>query len=87
MCRVLGSVQFSAVAAGYRALLAWLWVFGRLVLVGVGGAGVGGVGLARFLAGEGVVMVEVDGPDCKARRWQGRSDSVDAEAAARAALA
>lgn len=32
-------------------------------------------------------MVEVDRPDRKARRWQGKSDPVDAEAAARAALA
>lgn len=31
-------------------------------------------------------MVEVDRPDRKARRWQGKSDPVDAEAAARAAL-
>jgi len=85
--RVLGSAQFAADAAGYRALLAWLRAFGTLLLVGVEGTGVYGAGLARLLASENVVMVEVDRPDRKARRWQGKSDPVDAEAAARAALA
>jgi transposase len=84
--RVLGSAQFAADAAGYRALLAWLRGFGQLLLVGVEGTGVYGAGLARFLTGEGVPMVEIDRPDRKARRWQGKSDPVDAEAAARAAL-
>ena len=32
-------------------------------------------------------LVEVDRPDRKTRRWQGKSDPVDAEAAARAAQA
>ncbi|MGA9857693.1 MAG: IS110 family transposase [Solirubrobacteraceae bacterium] len=85
--RVLGSAQFAADAAGYRALLAWLRGFGALVLVGIEGTGVYGAGLARFLRTKGVAMVEVDRPDRKARRWQGKSDPVDAEAAARAALA
>jgi transposase len=85
--RVLGSAQFVADAAGYRALLAWLRAFGTLVLVGVEGTGVYGAGLARFLGEQGVAMVEIDRPDRKARRWQGKSDPVDAEAAARAALA
>jgi transposase len=85
--RVLGSEQFPATGAGYRALLGWLRGHGRLVLVGVEGTGVYGAGLARVLTVEGVPVVEVDRPDRKARRWQGKSDPVDAEAAARAALA
>lgn len=85
--RVLGSAQFVADAAGYAALLSWLRTFGVLVLVGVEGTGVYGAGLARYLQAHGVPLVEVDRPDRKARRWQGKSDPVDAEAAARAALA
>jgi transposase len=85
--RVLGSAQFPATAVGYAALLGWLRSFGTVVLVGVEGTGVYGAGLARFLAGQGVAMVEIDRPDRKTRRWQGKSDPVDAEAAARAALA
>jgi len=84
--RLLGSAQFAADPAGYRALLAWLQGWGTLQLVGVEGTGVYGAGLARFLAEQPVAMVEVDRPDRKARRRQGKSDPVDAEAAARAAL-
>jgi transposase len=85
--RVLGSAQCPATAGGYAALLAWLRVFGTLVLVGIEGTGAYGAGLARHLTAEGVTMVEVDRPDRKTRRWQGKSDPVDAEAAARTALA
>jgi transposase len=85
--RVLGSAQFPATAYGYAALLAWLSGFGNLTLVGVEGTGVYGAGLARFLDRHNVPVVEVDRPDRKTRRWQGKSDPVDAEAAARAALA
>jgi len=85
--RVLGSAQFTADGAGYAALLNWLRGFGRLVLVGIEGTGVYGHGLARFLQDRQVPLVEVDRPDRKARRFQGKSDPVDAEAAARAALA
>ena len=68
-------------------MLAWLGTLGRLERVGVEGSGVYGAGLARFLQSAGVELVEVDRPDRKTRRWQGKSDPVDAEAAARAAQA
>lgn len=85
--RVLGSAQFPTDRAGYRALLAWLRTFGGILVVGIEGTGAYGAGLARVLAAAGVPMVEVDRPDRKARRRQGKSDPIDAEAAARAALA
>ncbi|MEX5713912.1 IS110 family transposase [Parafrankia sp. FMc6] len=85
--RLLGSAQFPATAAGYGQLLDWLRGFGTLVKVGVEGTGAYGAGLARHLAAAGVTVVEIDRPDRKARRWQGKSDPVDAEAAARATLA
>ncbi|MEU6760873.1 IS110 family transposase [Streptomyces sp. NPDC046685] len=85
--RELGARQFPATPVGYRALLAWLNSLGALVLVGIEGTGVYGAGLARLLAEENVRTVEIDRPDRKARRWQGKSDPVDAYAAARAALA
>ena len=55
-------------------------------LVGVEGTGSYGAGLTRFLTTADVAVVEVDRPDRKARRARGKSDPVDAEAAARAAL-
>lgn len=85
--RVLGTEQFPATAAGYRALLSWMRRFGCLGRVGVEGTGVYGAGLARLLHDEGVEVIEVDRPDRKARRFQGKSDPIDAIAAAKAALA
>ena len=85
--RVLGSQQFPATAAGYAALLAWMRGFGRLLRVGVEGTGAYGAGLARLLRDEGVDVSEVDRPDRKTRRFQGKSDPIDAIAAAKTALA
>jgi transposase len=83
--RLLGHRQFPATAAGYTALLAWLGSFGQLVLVGVEGTGSYGAELAAHLHQAGVAVVEVDRPDRAARRRDGKSDPLDAEAAARAA--
>jgi transposase len=58
-----------------------------LVAVGVEGTGAYGAGLARVLTAAGVVVVEVDRPDRKTRRLVGKSDPVDAYAAAAAVLA
>ena len=85
--RLLGDAEFAATAAGYRSLLGWLAAFGRLVKVGVEGTGTYGAGLARHLADKGVEVIEVDRPDRKTRRRQGKSDPIDAIAAARAVLA
>ena len=83
---LLGIESFSVDAAGYRSLLSWLLGFGPVVRVGVEGTGSYGVGLARHLHANGVVVVEVDRPDRQKRRRLGKSDPIDAEAAARAAL-
>jgi transposase len=56
------------------------------VAVGVEGCGSWGAGLARFLAANGVRVVEVNRPNRQNRRLRGKSDPVDAEAAARAVL-
>lgn len=82
----LGIESFPANTAGYGDLLAWLRSFGELDAVGVESTGAWGAGLGRHLAGAGVRVVEVDRPDRKARRMEGKSDPVDAEAAARAVL-
>src|SRR3954452_3720103 len=84
--RLLGDAEFTATAIGYQQLRAWLTGFGRLVKVGVEGTGTYGAGLARFLAEPGGGVVEVDRADRKTRRRQGKSDPIDAIAAARAVL-
>ena len=83
---LLGIESFATDAAGYRSLLSWLLGFGPVIRVGVEGTGSYGVGLARHLHANGIVVVEVDRPDRQKRRRLGKSDPIDAEAAARAAL-
>jgi transposase len=84
---MLGCKQFPATAAGYTALLAWLTGLGCLVRVGIEGTSSYGAGLVTVLRAAGICVVEVDRPDRSTRRRQGKSDPLDAEAAARAVLA
>ena len=83
---LLAHQQFPASTSGYCGLLNWLRTFGDVSVVGVEGTGAYGAGLARYLASQDVPVVEVDRPDRKARRATGKSDPLDAESAARAAL-
>ncbi len=85
--RVLGTEQFPTTRTGFIALLKWMRGLGTVKKVGVEGTGAYGAGLARFLAEANITVIEVDRPDRKTRRWQGKSDPIDAVCAARAALA
>jgi transposase len=84
--RDLGDAEFPTTPAGYRRLLAWMNMFGTLMGVGVEGTGAYGAGLARHLRRAGVVVIEVNRPDRAMRHAKGKSDPVDAYAAARATL-
>jgi transposase len=81
----LGVEAFTADAAGYRKSLRWLRSFGTVERVGVEGTGTYGAGLARYLAAQGVSVIEVTCPNRQRRRSHGKSDPVDALSAARAA--
>ena len=83
--RHVGQASFDTTVSGFTALLGWATTFGPITVAGVEGTGAYGAGLARFLTAEGVAVVEVDRPDRKTRRDQGKSDPIDAYAAARAA--
>lgn len=85
--RSLACAEFPASAAGYRCLLSWARRLGQIDAVGVEGSGAYGAGLARYLVHEDVHVLEVPRPDRRLRRSQGKSDPIDAEAAARAVLA
>ncbi|WP_431805357.1 IS110 family transposase [Microbacterium sp. bgisy203] len=85
--RLLGCAQFPANPKGYASLLTWAMTFGMLLVAAVEGTGAYGAGLARHLRGAGIELLEIDRPDRKARRFAGKSDPLDAEAAARAGLA
>lgn len=83
--RLLGTALFPTTSAGFSQLLRWLRNYGRLIRVGIEGTGSYGAGLMRYLRSAGVSVVEVNRPNRQLRRHRGKSDSVDAEAAARAA--
>src|SRR5207302_9707481 len=85
--RLLGTCTIPTTATGFAELLRWTTQYGEIAQVGIEGTGSYGAGLARWLRAHDVVVVEVDRPDRRTRRRRGKSDSVDAEAAARAVLA
>lgn len=85
--RILGTQAFSNDAKGYRQLRAWMARHGEIDRVGIEGTGSYGAGLSRHFARLGVEVLEVCRHDRQRRRMKGKSDTVDAEAAARAALA
>ena len=83
----LGAAQFPTTTAGYRALAAFIAGFGTVAKVGVEGTGSYGAGLARYLSSAGVPVLEVLRPSRQIRRMRGKSDEIDAYAAAETALA
>jgi transposase len=85
--RLLGTCTLPTTAAGFAELLRWASQYGELATVGMEGTGSYGAGLARWLRKRSIAVIEVDRPDRRTRRRRGKSDSVDAEAAARAVLA
>jgi transposase len=85
--RRLGACTVAATPAGSRQLLGWASRFGPIERVGSEGTSSWGLGLARFLRAHGLVVIEVNRPNRQTRRRRGKSDPVDAEAAARAVQA
>jgi transposase len=85
--RRLDATSVPTTPAGYAELLGWARCLGQPAAWGIEGTGSFGAGLARFLRAEDQVVVEVNRPDRQARRRRGKSDPIDAEAAARAVQA
>ncbi|MGW5647926.1 IS110 family transposase [Saccharopolyspora sp. NPDC003752] len=85
--RQLADTEFPVTPAGYQQLLTWLCGFGHIIGMGVEGTASYGAGLTRFLVASGVRVWEVNRPDRSTRRRKGKSDPLDAAAAARAVLA
>jgi transposase len=83
---LLGSTNFPATAVGYQALVGWVGTFGILRRAGVEGTGSYGAALARHLRAAGIEVIEINAPDKTTRRRRGKTDTLDAEAAARAVL-
>jgi len=85
--QLLGQRSFATNSSGYSSLLDWCMTFGSIAAIGIEGSGSYGAGLNRHLTARRVVVHEVMSPKRQTRRRHGKSDSIDAEAAARTVLA
>lgn len=84
--RPIDDREFPTTTDGYRRLLTWASAAGAIVGVGVEGTSSYGAALTGVLREAGLAVVEVDHPDRSARRRRGKSDPVDAYAAAAAVV-
>ena len=85
--RRLGELTVPTTTRGYERLLRWAEGFGPMGCAGIEGTSSYGAGLARHLKAAGVSVAEVERPKRRHLRRKGKSDPIDAEAAARAVLA
>src|SRR5687768_5773810 len=84
--RRLGSHAVPTRPSGFAELVAWARDFGVLERIGIEGTGRYGAGLARWLRARALTVIEVERPHRHgqpSRRRRGKSDPLDAEAAAR----
>jgi transposase len=84
----IASCQVSNDSAGHAELLAWIvdHAPGPRVAVSIEGTRSYGVGLARAVKAVGLLVIECEQPQRKARRGRGKSDPIDAHLAVLAAL-
>jgi transposase len=85
--RRLGELAVPTTEKGYESLISWAEGFARVRGAGVEGTSSYGAGLARYLRAVGIRVLEVERPKRRHLRRKGKSDSRDAEAAARTMLA
>jgi transposase len=85
--RILATTSIPTTPHGFVQLQRWAERLGQVDRFGVEGTGSFAAGLTRWLQQRGYQVVEVTRPNRQLRRRRGKSDPVDAEAAARAVLA
>ena len=83
----LATASFPVTSQGYRQVAAWAAEYGVVHAFGIEGTGSYGAGLTRALTGMGLRVIEVGRVNRQLRRRHGKTDTVDAESAARAVLA
>ncbi|MDO9525563.1 MAG: IS110 family transposase [Gemmobacter sp.] len=82
----LGGMTIPTTRQGYRDLEAWASELGSIRAFGIEGTGSYGAGLSRDLLAKGHMVVDVMRPNRQLRYLHGKSDSLDAESAARSVL-
>jgi transposase len=85
--RRLDEVKVPTTTEGYKRVVRWAEGLGSVWCVGIEGTSSYGAGLARHLKAAGIAVAEVERPKRRHLRRRGKSDSIDAEAAARTPLA
>jgi transposase len=85
--RILATTSIPTTPKGFVQLERWASRLGQVDRFGIEGTGSFAAGLTRWLQARGYQVVEVTRPNRQLRRRRGKSDPVDAEAAARAVLA
>lgn len=83
----LAAFSAPATAKGYTALEDWACAIGAIIAFGIEGTGSYGAGLSRHLLAQGHKVVEITRPNRQLRYQHGKTDSLDAEGAARSVLA
>jgi transposase len=84
---VLATITVPTDTGGFRQLLEWATSFGQILAFGIEGAGSYGATLTSYLRRHGHKVIEAGRPDRRLRRMNGKSDTLDAENAARSVLA
>jgi transposase len=84
--RELGDQEFPTTTTGYHAALKFMASHGTVQAIGIEGTSSYGAGFTRAALATGIEVREVIRPERSVRRMQGKSDPLDAYAAARAVL-
>ncbi|WFP17821.1 IS110 family transposase [Citricoccus muralis] len=84
---ILATLTIATDTAGFKQLLEWAAGFGEIIAFGIEGTGSYGAALTSFVRRHGHKVIKVSRPDRRLRRLNGKSDTLDAENAARAVLA
>lgn len=84
---ILATLTITTDAGGFKQLLEWASDFGKVLAFGIEGTGSYGATLTSFLRRHGHKVIEAGRPDRRTRRANGKSDTLDAENAARSVLA
>lgn len=82
----LGALTIPTSRQGYSGLEAWASGLGSIKAFGIEGTGSYGAGLSRHLQARGHIVLDVMRPNRQLRYLHGKSDSLDAESAARSVL-
>ena len=83
---LLDTAEFPADSRGYAAMQEWFENHGQIDRVGIEGTGMYGAGLFTHFRNGGVEVIEVDRPDRQQRQRDGKTDTLDAQAAALAVI-